>query len=72
MVPVVQGWGVFGVGYGAGGGFAGWIEVTLIELVGQAEGLEAAVLGPGAREIEPFTTTQLPMEGYEEGRFCSA
>jgi len=57
------------VGYGEGGGFVGWIEVTAMEFAGQ-DVLLVATLLLVTRDSWPFTTTQLPMGGYEEGRFC--
>lgn len=49
----------------------GWIEVTLMEFAGQAE-LFDAEFGLALRDNAPFTTTQLPIDGYEEGKFCRA
>ena len=51
-----------------------WIDVTLIEFVGQAVLLDAEFMefGVELRVSAPFTTTQLPMGGYEEGKFCKA
>jgi len=46
-----------------------------MEFVGQVllEGLDADVgLGVPLSVSPPFTTTQLPMDGYEEGKFCNA
>jgi len=63
--------GIFGIGYGEGGGLVGWIEVTLIEFVGQAVPLNAG-FEVELRDSWPFTTTQLPIGGYEDGKLCNA
>ena len=49
----------------------GAIEVTEIEFAGQDVLLEARLV-VDTSDNAPFTTTQLPMGGYEEGRFCRA
>lgn len=50
------------------------MEVMPIEFVGHAVVLDAEFMefGLELRVSAPFTTTQLPMGGYEEGRFCKA
>jgi len=48
----------------------GAIEVTAIEFAGQIVLSEVLLLDTS--DNWPFTTTQLPMGGYDEGRFCRA
>ena len=51
----------------------GCIDVTLMVFVGQVVAqLLDAESGVALRVNPPLTTTQLPMDGKEDGRFCNA
>ena len=49
----------------------GAIDVTAMEFAGQAAMFDVRV-SLDTSDNWPFTTTQLPMGGYDEGRFCRA
>lgn len=52
------------------GGYVGVIEVTL-RVLGEQEAELAAAMLVFVIFSCPVTSTQLPMDGYDVGRFCS-